>query len=404
MKTLSAIKAGLTGLAAITLSYIVGGCTTGETLKGIPDYLTKYSNIRTTAKKEAAPKPGPSLEKKVEKESQKSRIDVSDTEFSLIKIRNNHPVNVLLTGGERGGWDHEERETKNVANAGAKVLLRHGDARAFAAVQDFYTTANANPDDQEDEDMHANIAQLLFGGGGYAGSKNAEVYGEVRAGWEDVKLSGVVDGWAQDLLVGAKIGFSSESAKLLGMLNISTNLGVFDGVGTSNITNLDRYDLEIGADNIPVSGEYGRVTGAITLQKGVDLPYIGELFLVAKGSAMYEHFENFAKFNTYTVSLGVDKRLKLADSNVEALIGVEAFGRKKITDFVRSSSEQMNEYGLLARMQVEVAKGIYADVYGMVTREFNHGQFEHAEFEAGAQLTLIPGDILDYFTKDEKKD
>ena len=42
MKAWRAIKTGLKGLAAITLTYIAGGCSTGETLKDFPEYFNKY--------------------------------------------------------------------------------------------------------------------------------------------------------------------------------------------------------------------------------------------------------------------------------------------------------------------------------------------------------------------------
>ncbi|MBW3001674.1 hypothetical protein KY338_00770 [Candidatus Woesearchaeota archaeon] len=405
MKAWKAIKAGVTGLAVTALSYIAGGCTTGPEYADAPKHLLKYGD-RPAATSTERP-----LEKRVSEESKKSRFDVSDNEFSLIRIKNKSPINAVASAGDAGSWDHKNRETGNRANAGLRVIYRNGALRGIANFQDTYQTANANPDDQEQQDMHVNIARWLFEGGATLGEPDAQFYGGVRAGYEDVKLSGVVDGWGQDILAGAKIAFSSESARFLGMLNINTNLGALDGMGEHNITATDRFDIEIGEDAIPVEGEYGSADLAITLQQGITLPAIGDLYLVAKGSALYQHFENFAKFNTYTLALGVDKRLCLRDGDVEVLAGIEAFGRRRIEDWKNPNAEDTDatEYGLIARLQVEIAGGVYAEMYGMVTRPYDKREggefrFGHPEYEAGAQLTLIPGDIIEYFTKDKKKD
>ncbi len=400
MKTWRAIKAGLTGLAAITLSYIVGGCTVGPKYKDAPEHLLEYGD------KPAAVSTKKPLEKRVSEESKQSRMDISDDEFSLIKIKNKSPVNAVITGGDAGGWDHKNRETKNRANAGARIIYRNGAFRGIANFQDTYQTANANPDDQETGDMHVNIARWLFEGGATLGDKDAQVYGGIKAGWENTKLSGVVDGLGQDILVGAKVGFSSDSAKLLGMLNINTSIGLLDGMGKSKITSTNRFDIEIGEDAIPVEGEYGSVDATITLQQGLKLPIIGDFYLIAKGRALYQHFENFAKFNTYTLSVGADKRMKLAGGNVEVLAGIEAFGRHRIEDWKNPNSEDLDvkEYGLIAKMQIELAGGVYADIYGMVTRELDHGKFRRSDYEAGVQLTLIPGNIIKYFKGPDKDD
>ncbi|MBD3303542.1 hypothetical protein GF343_00190 [Candidatus Woesearchaeota archaeon] len=397
MKTWRAIKAGVTGLAVTALSYIAG-CTAGPEYANAPECLMKYD--RPSAERKES-----KLEKKVESQS---RIDVSDNELSLIKIKNKDPVTAVLTAGDAGGWDHESRERKNRSNAGARVIFRKDDLRGIANFQDEYQTARANPDDQENQDIYCNIARFAFEGGKNFGEKDAQLYTGIRAGWEDIKLSGVLDGWGQDFLVGAKVGFSAESAKFMGMLNINTSLGMLDGMGNNNLTSTDKYDIEIGEDAIPLSGEYGSLDTAITLQQGVKLPVVGELYLVAKGSATYQQFENYANFATYALSVGADKRLQLADGDVKLLAGIEAFGRHGVEDWKNPNSEDTNsmEWGLVAKLQVEIADGIYAEMYGMVTRPYEErtggeARLGHPEYEAGAQLTLIPQDIFNSSDKDD---
>jgi len=397
MKTWRLIKTGLTGLAVTALSYLTG-CTTGPEYIDAPECLMKYDHP-------AAERKESKLEKKVESQS---KIDVSDNEFSLVRIKNKDPVTAVVTAGTATGRDHESRETKNRANAGARVVAKSGALRGIANFQDTYQTERANPDDQENQDIHTNIARWLFEGGAVTEDKDAQLYGGIKAGWEDIKLSGVLDGWGQDFLVGAKVGFSSESAKFLGMLNINTSLGMLDGIGNHNLTSTDKYALEIGEDAIRIDGEYGSLDAAITLQQGVKLPAIGELYLVAKGSATYQQFENIAKFKTYTLSLGADKRLQLADGDVKLLAGIEAFGRQRIEDWENSDSEDIDrtEWGLVAKLQAEIADGIYVEMYGMVTRPYGKraggdARFGHAEYEAGAQVTIIPQDIFRGSNKDD---
>lgn len=401
MKTWRLAKTGLTGLLTTTLSYFAGGCTAGPEFTNAPEHLLKYGKPAAEAESQ--------LEQKVEKETPaQSKIDVSDNEFSLVKIKNKAPVTAVVTAGTAGGWDHESKERKNRSNAGARVIFRKDDVRGIANFQDTYQTANANPNDQENQDIHCNIARFAFEGGKTFGEEDAQLYGGIRAGWEDIKLSGILDGWGQDFLVGAKAAFSSESSKFLGMLNINTSLGMLDGMGEHKLTSTDKYAVKIGEDAIQIDGEYGSLDAAITLQQGIKLPAIGELYLVAKGSATYQQFENYANFATYTLAAGADKRLQLADGDVKLLAGIEAFGRHKIEDWKNPNAEDTNsmEWGLVAKLQVEIADGIYAEMYGMVTRPYEKRaggdhRFGHPEYEAGAQLTLIPQDIFGGSEKDD---
>lgn len=311
-------------------------------------------------------------------EIQKESLDMAD-DVSFYNIKNKEwmplsedaAFNMLAYGS--GKIDDEG----NTAIAQAKAMLKTGDWRFAVYGQDLYQHDRADPEDHENKDLYANLARVLGGLGKHFATKNKDfmVYIEAIGGYEHTDFGGPLDLEAGAAILGGKAGIYSKSTDTLILASI--------------LAGKNKHKGTIGVNDILVEGEYERATGTVHVLQGLGKRY----FVFAKAGADLKDFENFAKYNTYLVSGGLEKRFDVA--KLPTSLSLKLYGQYGIKDYIGSAAEDSRKFGTKLEYRMDLGRGIYASAYLQHEREWDRGSFRgEGEWEGGLSLTAVLGDLL----------
>lgn len=340
------------------------------------DELARFMDVeaRTPVKAVTAP------EKDTRKtdEFQRESLDLAD-DVSFYNIKNKEwlPVadgldfNLLAHAGDKQDGEG------NSANAQVKGLFRTGDWRFVVYGQDLYQHDRADPEDQEGKDLTANLARLLGGIGKHfaTSDKKVMVYVEAIGGYEHTDFEGPLDLEAGAALGGGKAGIYIDESETLLLASV--------------LAGMDKHKGTVGVHDIEVEGEYRRATGNVYVLQGMGKRF----YIFAKAGADYKDFENFAKYNTYIVSGGLEKRFEIA--KLPASLSFRLYGQYSIKDYIRSAAEDTRTFGGMLEYRMDLGRGIYAGAYLSYEREWDHGRFRgDGEWEGGVSLTAVLGDLF----------
>lgn len=309
---------------------------------------------------------------------QRETLDLAD-DVSFYNIKNKEwlPVadgldfNLLAHAGDKQDGEG------NSANAQVKGLFRTGDYRFVFYGQDLYQHDRADPEDQEGTDLTANLARILGGIGKHfaTSDKKVMVYVEAMGGYEHTDFKGPLDLWAGSALAGGKTGLYLNETDTLLLATV--------------LAGMDKFKGTVGVSDIEVEGEYRRATGTVHVLQGLGKRF----YILAKAGADYKDFEDFAKYNTYLVSGGLEKRFEIA--KLPTSLSLRLYGQYSIKDYIRSAAEDTRTFGAMLEYRMDLGRGIYAGAYLSYEREWDHGRFRgDGEWEAGLSLTAVLGDLF----------
>ena len=356
----------------------------------------EHHKTKETPLQETPKSTEPKLEDKT-KEFAQEDLDIVDSDsIGFVKIRNTQGIrladnldfNILGNAGTKGTWqDSIERGTTGTAQL--KGILKTGEWRFAALFQDMYQLDRADPENHQTQDLTANLSRLIGSLGKHfaTNDKDFMMYVEpVKIGIEYTDIRGPVDLWARDMLMGISIGCTSKS------LNTLVRASGMASAGMLGMKGIDRYNGTIGKDQIPVEGEYGRAFGSVYVMQGLG----ANVYLFARAGADITKAEKCLETNTYTLSVGAQKRLKI--SQLPLAISASLYGRDHYKRFEGKDTARETEYGAMLRAQIDLLKGWYLESYLKFTPQYERGAFsghffKDAELESGLSLTGILGDM-----------
>jgi len=318
-------------------------------------------------------------DKKEDKDGfQRESLDLAD-DISFYNIKNKRwlpaadglDFNLLAHAGDKQDGEG------NSANGQVKGLFRTGDYRFVFYGQDLYQHDRADPEDQEGKDLTANLARILGGIGKHfaTSDKKFMVYVEAIGGYEHTDFGGPLDLWAGSALGGGKAGIYIDETDTLLLARV--------------LAGMDRHQGTVGVNDIEVEGEYRRATGTVHVLQGLGKRF----YIFAKAGADYKDFENFAKYNTYILSGGLEKRFEIA--KLPTSLSLRLYGRYSIKDYIQAAAEDTRTFGAMLEYRMDLGRGIYAGAYLSYERDWDHGSFRgDGEWEAGLSLTAVLGDLF----------
>jgi len=392
----------LIGLAAAGLLTLISGCATYNTelAKFLPDekparIVHKESELEKKAKKaEAEAEKAEDAEKKVEKKTEKkatkeekrAELDAQDDDaFNFFRVRNTKsPLNAFLGLGVCGTWDDESHQEGYAFDLPQiKLLGKFGPEKAGRGLLEFALTQqidHGDPEDHESKDLTFRLSDIIGGFGWHFGDKGLMGYAELRLGAEYLDFDGPLNAYAKDMLIGAKGKLISDSLDAKVLVSLMASTGLLGGMG--------EFKGRVGDAEIPIEGTYGRAMAKAKIVKKLT----PDLYANAKITFDRKHFAEYMTIDNYLGSVGIEGRIKVAGRPVSG--SVDLFARRKSKDYAGGKpDEAWNEYGAMARVNLDIGRGTYLTLFAEYTQPFDHGA-QSGEFKAGVMVRTIFADLL----------